>query len=105
VNLLDLLLYSPPSDEFLQNLLANDWLQWIIAMYVSPLGQFFYLFVAILIWVPLYIRTQSLAIPMLVWLLLGGFFISLMPIIAPVAVVISVIGAAGLILSMIVKTK
>lgn len=89
-----------PTDEFLTNLLANDFIQWLTSMYMDNLGQFFYVFIGAIIFFTIYARYQNIWAPAILWILIGGFLIATMPIVSGVAVFMTIAGVAGLFFSL-----
>lgn len=83
-------------DLLLQYLLAGDLLGFIVACYTTRIGQVFYALIALIITVPLAIRTQSITYVAIIWILLGGLFQAAMPVISPVAVFLIILGVGSL---------
>jgi len=92
----------PPvaTDPFIQYLIEGDILGFIIACYTSPMGELFYAFVLLLIFTPLYLRTRSVGLCAILWLLLGGGFIVTTAIVSPIAVLLTAFGLVGILYSL-----
>jgi len=84
----------------IQFLVEGDFLGFFEAIYVSAFqsSDLFYSFLILLFTTPIYIRTRSLALLCIIWILLGGFFISAVPIAGGLAVFLLAFGMAGLLL-------
>jgi hypothetical protein len=78
-----------------QYLLNYDLVGFIFACYTSTIGQTFFVILAMLFTAPLYIRTKNLTVLGILWLLIGGIFIVAMPIVSPMAVLLTVLGLAA----------
>ena len=83
-------------DLLTQYLLAGDLLGFLVACYTTRIGQVFYAILALIITVPLAIRTNSIAYVAIVWIILGGLFQVAMPVVSPVAVLLIILGVASL---------
>jgi hypothetical protein len=79
-----------------QYLLAGNFLGFVAASYTSLIGQLFYVIVAVLFTAPLYIRTKSLTLMGILWTLIGGVFITAMPIVSPFAILLTAMGIGAL---------
>lgn len=75
----------------MQYLLQGDLLGFLVATYTTRLGQSFYAITSFFVSVPLYNRTQTVMAPVILWILLAGFFLAAMPAISPVAVILIII--------------
>lgn len=102
IRLLYAVLASLPSvdaSNFWQYLYEGDFIGLFHALMVSTF-QSTTIVVAVLymlFFVPLYIRTKSLMLICILWILLGGFIITAMPEVAAFAVLFSAFGVAGLV--------
>ncbi len=83
-------------DLLTQYLLAGDLLGFLVACYTTRIGQVFYAIVALIITVPLAIRTQSITYVAIIWVILGGLFQAAMPVVSPVAVFLIILGVGSL---------
>ncbi len=83
-------------DLLTQYLLAGDLLGFLVACYTTRIGQVFYAILALIITVPLAIRTNSISYCAIIWIVLGGLFQAAMPVISPVAVFLIILGVASL---------
>ena len=86
-------------DPLLQSLLNGDVLGFVISCYTSVMGQSFYGFVLFMFFGVLYNRTKSLALCSILWLLLGGAWITTTAIVSPIAVVLVALGLTGILYS------
>lgn len=77
-------------------------LGFLVACFTSRIGQWFYVLLTFFGTVPLYLRTQSVLYPALIWILIGGLFIQVMPMISPAAVVLIILGISVTILNFFV---
>jgi hypothetical protein len=75
---------------------TGDLIGFIMACYVTKLGQVFYAILALLLTVPLAIRTQSVVYVAVVWLVLAGVFQAAVPLIAPASVLLTILAIAAL---------
>lgn len=85
-------------NSLLQFLWEGDFLGFIQAVYVTAFqnSDVFYGVVILLFTAPLYIRTRSLVLLSIIWILVGGFFITLMPMVSGLALLLLIFGIAGL---------
>jgi hypothetical protein len=76
----------------------GDFLGWLQASYVTSLGfvDLVYGLIAMLFFIPLYIRTKSLLLLCIVWILLGGFYIASMQVVSALAILFLALGLGGL---------
>jgi len=95
-------LIFPPvaTDPFIQYLIEGDIIGFIIACYTSPMGELFYAFVLVMVFAPLYLRTRSVGLCAILWMLLGATFIVTTAIVSPIAVLLTVFGLAGILYSL-----
>lgn len=77
-------------------LIAGDLLGFIMACYTTRIGQVFYAILALIITIPLAIRTQSITYVALIWLLLGGLFMWAVPTIFGVGTLFIILAIASL---------
>lgn len=82
----------------LQYLYEGDFLGFLQAVYVSAFqsADIFYAVVIMLFTVPMYIRTKSVLLLCILWILLGGLVIVATPLVAGMSVFIVGFGIAGL---------
>lgn len=78
-----------------QYLLNYDLVGFIFACYTDTMGQTFFVLCTMLFTAPLYIRLKNLTIMGVLWLLIGGIFIVTMPIISPMAILLTTLGLAA----------
>jgi len=86
-------------DPLLQYILNGDVIGFVIACYTSVMGQGFYAFVLLIFFGGLYNRTRSLALCSILWLLLGGMWITTVAIVSPIAMILVAMGLTGIIYS------
>ena len=67
------------TDLFEQYLFKGDFFGFIDGVYLSIIGRMWYVFPLLFIFVPLYIKTQSLEFCAILWILVGGALIALLP--------------------------
>jgi len=74
----------PDINTLLQFLYEGDFFGLIQAIFVSAFlsVDLFYGIVTLLATSPIYLRTRSLMLLVILWILLGGFFITVMPIVS-----------------------
>jgi hypothetical protein len=84
----------------------GDFLGFFQAIYVSSFGivDLFYASVSMIFFVAIYIRTQSLLLVSILWILLGSFYVTLMPTVSVFAVLFMVLGIAGLLYRLVTRT-
>lgn len=82
----------------LQFLFEGDYLGFLQAIYVSAFqsADLFYGVVVMIGAFGLYIRTHSLLLLSIIWILLGSLFIVAMPILSSLAVLLMICGLAGM---------
>jgi len=84
-------------DPLIQHLQQGNLLAFITGLYTRVLGTLFYVILILLVSVPLYIKTQSLAYLCILWILLGGVLVALVPIEGfQIGWILIIIGIAGL---------
>jgi hypothetical protein len=81
----------------LQFLYEGDWLGFIQAVYASAFGsgEIFYAVLIMAFMAPLYIRTKSLLLVCILWILIGGGLITAMPLLSNLAMFLIVLGISG----------
>ena len=82
----------------MQFLYEGDILGLLQAIYVSNFvsSDLFYGFLTLLLTSPLYIRTKSLMLLIIIWILLGGLFIVAMPIVSGLGLFLVIMGFGAL---------
>lgn len=92
---------------FLDFLWAGDYLGFIQAVYVNAFqsADLFWGMVILLFMAPLYIRTRSLLLMSIIWILLGSFFLVAMPIVSGLAILLLSFGLAGMFFKLFMKTR
>lgn len=86
-------------DPLVQSLLNGDILGFVIACYTSVMGQGFYAFVLLIGFGVVYNKTRSVALCSILWLLLGGLWITTAAVVSPVAVILVALGLGGIVYS------
>ena len=83
----------------LQFLYEGDWLGFLQAVYSAAFGSadIFYAVAIMAFMAPLYIRTKSLMLVCILWILIGTALIAAMPLLSNLAVFLMVCGLAGVI--------
>jgi hypothetical protein len=79
-------------------LYQGDFLGFFQAMFLSAFGMvdLVYGVLCLVLLVPLYIRTKSLLLICVLWIMIGGFFIALMPAVSALAILFMILGVGGL---------
>ncbi len=87
----------------LQFLLEGDLLGFLQALFLFSWSSadLFYGVLAMVFCIPIYIRTKSLVFLCIIWIILGSFFLALMPIVSPLAVLFMGLGIGTLIFKLI----
>jgi hypothetical protein len=82
----------------LQFLVEGDWLGFLQAVYVAAFGSadIFYAVLIMMFMSPLYIRTKSLLLVCILWILIGGGIITVAPLLSNLAMFLMVFGIAGI---------
>lgn len=94
--------------ELLQYLLTGDILGLLQAIYMMPFGNYyelFYAFLGLIGTVPIYIRTNSLLLVSILWILVGYMFMALAPAVTMIATLLMVLGVGGTFFSLYRGTK
>jgi len=93
--------------NFMAYLLSGDIFGFFMAVYAQSFGSVdvFFGVVAMLIVVPLYIRTKSLAFLSIAWILLGSLFLVAAPLVSGVAVLFLVFGVASLLYMLFMRRE
>lgn len=91
----------------IQFLWEGDFLGFIQACYVAAFQSpdLFYGMLSLIVFSAIYIRTKSLLVPSILWILLGSFFISAMPIVSGLAMLLLITGVAGLFFKLYIATR
>jgi len=77
-----------------QYLIQGNLLGFLVATFTTRLGQGFWALISFYIGVVFYNRTETVMVPAVLWLLLGGFFLMAMPLVSPVAVLLIIMAIA-----------
>lgn len=78
-------------DLLAQYLIQGNLLGFLVATFTTRLGSSFYGLISFFVAIPLYNRTQTVFAPVILWLLLGSFFLASMPMITPMAVILIIV--------------
>lgn len=70
------------SDLLSQYLMQGDFIGFINAVYMSILGELWFAIPLLILFVPLYIKTESLEFCAILWILIGGLLIAMLPAMA-----------------------
>jgi len=70
------------SDLLTQYLMQGDFIGFINAVYVSILGELWFAIPLMILFIPLYIKTESLEFCAILWVLIGGSLIAMLPAMA-----------------------
>jgi len=91
----------------LQFLWEGDFLGFLQAIYVSAFvsSDVFYGMLTLLFTAPLYIKTHSLLLLCIIWILLGSFFITAMPVVSGLAVFLMIMGLAGMLFTLFTRVR
>ena len=92
----------------LQFLAEGDLLGFLQALYVTAFGgsaDIFYGLVAMVGLGAIYIRTRSLILISILWLLVGGFFMVALPLVAGLGVLLMIFGVGGLLYALFRPTS
>lgn len=84
--------------QFLNFLAEGDWLGFLQAIYVSAFMSvdLFWGFIILLIMAPIYIRTRSLILVCILWILIGGGIIVAAPMVAMLGIAFLALGITGI---------
>jgi len=92
---------------FLDFIWAGDYLGFIQAVYVSAFqsADLFWGIMILLFMAPLYVRTRSLLLMSILWILLGSLFLVAMPIVSGLAILLLSFGIAGMFFKLFMRTR
>jgi len=98
---------TPSWFPFLDFIWAGDYLGFIQATYVSAFqsADLFWGVVILLFMTPLYIRTRSLLLMSILWILVGGLFLVAMPIVSGLAILLLSFGLAGMFYKLFTRNR
>jgi len=93
--------------QFLNFLAEGDWLGFLQAIYVSSFMSvdLFYGFIILLFTAPLYIRTRSLILMCVLWVLVGSGIIVAAPMVAALGIAFMALGIAGVLLKIFTSLR
>lgn len=94
-------------EVLMQYLYEGDILGLLQAIYVSAFqsADLFYGFLTLLLTSPIYLRTKSLLLLCIIWVLLGGFIITTIPLLADLAVFLMVFGLGTMLFKIVVALR
>lgn len=72
----------------------RDFVGFIFAVYTTSMGQWFYLIVATIVAVALYLKIKNIMVLAVAWILTGGVFVPLIPEALPIIIFCWILGAA-----------
>lgn len=91
------------ADLFITYLIDGDIIGFVIACYTDKMGMAFYGYVLAILSGIFYNRTKSVPFVSVMWLLLGGTFITLTWRFSPIAIILVTFGLVGVIYSLFEK--
>jgi len=92
------------SDLITQYLVQGDLIGFVLAIFTSSMGEYFYGLLILFITVPVYMRTQSLTYVYLLWACSGLLLLPLIPLGAySVAGILITVGGAGILYKLFVS--
>jgi len=95
-----------PFELMNQYLKTGNLVGFVFAIYSSLIGDLIFGIIILIISIPLYLRTQSLAYVALLWLLLGSMFAFLIPIPARMTgYVFMILGVAGILYKLFIGSR
>lgn len=91
----------------IQYLVEGNYLGFLQAVYVSAFlsVDVFYGMILMLFTSPLYIRTKSLLLLVIIWILLGSFFLTAVPIVAGLGLFLIIMGLAAVIFKLFLSVR
>jgi len=91
----------------LQFLMEGDLLGFLQAIYISAFQSvdLFYGVVIMLFTSALLIRTRSLILVSIIWILIGGFFMVAMPLLAALSLLLLILGIGGMLWQLFQMTR
>jgi len=94
-------------EVLLQYLFEGDFLGLLQAIYVSAFqsADLFYGFLTLLLTSPIYLRTKSLLLLCILWILIGGFLIATMPLLAGLAIFLMVFGLGTMLFKVFIALR
>lgn len=93
--------------QFTDYLIEGDFLGFLVAAYVNAFtsSDIFWAFLICLFTTPLYVRTQSLTLLMILWVLIGGIFLVASPLLGGISVFLIVFAIAGLLFKLFLSVR
>lgn len=91
----------------MQYLFEGDYLGFIQACYVSAFidADVFYGVLILIITMPVYIRSKSLLLLCILWILLGGAVVAFVPLVSSMAFLLLSFGIAGVLYKIFLKVR
>ena len=98
--------FTNPLGLLNQYFAAGDFMGFILAIYANVMGELILGVIVLIITIPLYLRTESLAYVSVVWILLGGAFVYLFPAgTFKLAYILVALGVGGLLYKLFSTTR
>ena len=94
-------------EVLLQYLYEGDFLGLLQAIYVSAFqsSDLFYGVLTLLLTSPIYLRTKSLLLLCIIWILIGGFLITTMPLLSGLALFLMVMGLGTMLFKVFIALR
>lgn len=89
--------------DLLQYLLNGDLFGFVDAVYFNLLGEIWYAIPLLLIFLPIYIKTESIEFCAILWVLIGSLLISLLPALAATTGTVLLVLGLGILLYRLVE--
>lgn len=91
----------------MQFLFEGDYFGFIQACYVSAFqsADLFYAVVMLIITMPIYIRTKSLLLLCILWILLGGIIVTAVPLVSSMAFLLMAFGICGVLYKLYLRVR
>lgn len=93
------------TDYLWQYLNNYDFIGFIIACWTVSLGESFYVIIGLIGSLAVYIRMKNLIVLCVIWILLGSFYVALIPVASPIIYLFFALGIAGLLFKVLGESK
>jgi hypothetical protein len=99
--------YIDPLSFLSQYLYRGDFIGFLTAIYTYAFGDvgFFYMMIAFIVGIVLYIRFKSVIICAILWITLGSFYVALVPMAANFAILLVVVAVGSLLFEVFVRHR
>lgn len=100
--------YFPNSinTDYLWQYLNNyDFIGFLIACWTVDLGESFYVIISMIVTLALYIRLKNLTVMTIMWFLLGGIWVALIPFTSPIILLLFILGIGALLFKLYGESK